>query len=179
MGARGPKPPSSISVLPTPRQQRPMPLRGMSEKSRAVWMKIINAYPVDFFKPQHLGLLRMYCEADALAKIAQHEAGKVNFTDHNPKSLVNKPSHWLNIKSQAVSESMSLATKLGITKNNTTAARGEKGSNPKPKSKLMRAILQKNMKLQVIEDKQKQILQICIWKCVCACERGWGQSVAV
>ena len=28
-----------------------------------------------------------------------------------------------------------LAVKLGITKNNTTAAKGQGGSNPKPKSK--------------------------------------------
>ena len=135
MGERGPQPESKIKSLPDPRVRRPMPLRGMSEKGRAVWMKIINAYPIDFFKPQHLGLLRMYCEADALAKIAQHEARKVNFTDSNPKSLVNKPSHWLNIKSQAVSEAISLATKLGITKNNTTVARGQKGNETKPKSK--------------------------------------------
>ncbi len=37
MGKRGPKVKSNIAALPAPRQQRPMPLRGMSEKGRAVW----------------------------------------------------------------------------------------------------------------------------------------------
>lgn len=135
MGKRGPKSPSNIKALPTPRQRRPMPLRGMSKAPRSVWMKTINAYPIDYFKPQHLGMLRMYCEAEALSNHAEKEAKKVNYTDYNSRTLVTKPSHWCNIKAQAVGQALSLATKLGITKNNTTAARGQKGSNQKPKSK--------------------------------------------
>ena len=137
MGDRGSQPETNIKALPAPRQQRPMPARGMGEGARYVWMKTVNAYPADFFKPQHLGLLRMYCEADALAKHAQNEARKVNFTDTNPKTLINKPSHWVNIKSQAVSEALALSTKLGLNKNSTIAGRTKDGGgkNEQPKSK--------------------------------------------
>lgn len=137
MGARGPQPDSNIKALPAPRQQRPMPLRGMSEKSRAVWMKIINAYPVDHFKPQHLGLLRMYCEADALNKIAEKEARKVNYSHTNTKTLVTKESHWVGIMDKMAGRAQSLATKLGLNKNSTMAGRSKDGAgeNQKPKSK--------------------------------------------
>lgn len=56
-------------------------------------------------------------------------------TGTNQKSGVNKESHWVGIADKMRSAAQSLATKLGITKNNTTAARGEKGNDVKPESK--------------------------------------------
>lgn len=135
MGARGPKPPSNISVLNPPKPQWPSPPVGMIRPARTVWKTTVKAYPHDFFKPQHFALLRMYCESVALNKLALKEAMMVNYTNVNPKSMVEKESHWVGIADKMRSAAQSLATKLGITKNNTTAAKGQKGSNPKPKSK--------------------------------------------
>lgn len=134
MGTRGPKPESNIKALPTPKQW-PSPPVGMTRAAGTVWKTTTKAYPYDFFKPQHFALLRMYCEASALNKTALHEAMKVNYTDTNAKSGVTKESHWVGIADKMAGRAQSLATKLGITKNNTTAARGEKGNDVKPESK--------------------------------------------
>ena len=135
MGARGPKPESNIKVLPGPKKQWPSPVVGMTVPAQTVWKTTVKAYPFDFFKPQHFALLRMYCEAAALNKKSLHEAMMANYTDTNPKSGVTKESHWVGIADKMAGRAQSLATKLGITKNNTMAARGEKGSSQKPKSK--------------------------------------------
>jgi phage terminase small subunit len=137
MGDRGPKPPSKIKTLPGAEKQWPSPPVGMTRPARTVWKRTVKAYKFDFFKPQHFDLLRMYCESVALNKIAIHEGMKVNFTDHNPKSLVNKESHWVGIADKMRSASQSLATKLGLNKNSTIAGRSKDGAgeNEKPKSK--------------------------------------------
>lgn len=135
MGARGPKPPSNIKVLDAPKLQWPSPPVGMTRPAQTIWKTTVNAYPHDFFKPQHFALLRMYCEAAALNKIALKNAMMANYTDTNPKSGVTKESHWVGIADKMAGRAQGLAVKLGITKNNTMAAKGQTGSSPKPKSK--------------------------------------------
>ena len=134
MGERGKQPETNIKLLVTPKQW-PSPPVGMTRAAQTIWKTTTKAYSYDFFKPQHYALLRMYCEAAALNKKALHEAMMANYTDKNPRSGVTKESHWVGIADKMAGRAQSLATKLGITKNNTTVARGEKGNDVKPKSK--------------------------------------------
>jgi len=66
MGDRGPHAKTNIRVLAPVKKRRPNPKPGMSPKARTIWLKIVRAYPPDHFKPQHTGMLRAYCEAEAL-----------------------------------------------------------------------------------------------------------------
>ena len=134
MGARGPKPETDIHVLPAPVNKRKSPMPGMTPAARTIWTRIVKAYPVDHFKPQHYGMLRAYCEEEATRDEATNELkkGKVS---KNTKTGVEKQSPWVGIKNNANSAMCQIGTKLGITVNNTTAAKGQKGQGSKPKSK--------------------------------------------
>ena len=134
MGKRGPKPKGKFKVVNPSVPKRLRPSVGMHPKARFIWKTIVNAYPVDHFKPQHRELLRMYCCACVLHKKAEHEV-EVSGEIIEQKNGVIKENPYINIAFKASASATSLATKLGITKNNTTAARGVKGSVPKPKSK--------------------------------------------
>jgi len=76
----------------------------------------------------------MYCCACVLHKKAEHEV-EVSGEIIQQKNGVVKENPYINIAFKSQASATALATKLGITVNNTTAARGVKGSVPKPKSK--------------------------------------------
>ena len=134
MGDRGPDPNPNMHVLPAPKNKRKSPMPGMTKPARVIWTRIVKAYPVDHFKPQHYGMLRAYCEEEATRDEATNELkkGKVS---KNTKTGVEKQSPWVGIKNNANSAMCQIGTKLGITVNNTTAAKGQKGNSSKPKSK--------------------------------------------
>jgi len=135
MGERGPKPKEPKLKVVKPRNpQRPSPPKGMNAKARAVWTKVVNAYPVDHFKPQHSDLLRMYCGSCVMHKEAEAEIFKKGsvITQNNG---ITKANPYVDVAFKAEASATRLATKLGITVNNTTVNRGIKGSVTKPKSK--------------------------------------------
>ena len=135
MGARGPKPPTDIHVLPAPVNKRKSPMPGMTKPACRIWTRIVKAYSPDHFKPQHYDLLRAYCENAALRNLADNEAQKAKYVSKNPKTGVEKQTPWIGIKNNAENLMSQLATKLQITVNSTTAAKGQKGQGSKPKSK--------------------------------------------
>ena len=134
MGDRGPQPESNIKAVKPPNPTRPKPVKGMHPKARSVWIRVVKAYPVDHFRPQHYDLLRMYCGACVLQKKAEHEV-EVSGEIIEQKNGVIKENPYINIAFKAQASATALATKLGITVNNTTVNRGIKGSVSKPKSK--------------------------------------------
>jgi len=134
MGARGRKEKSNIKVLSPVNVQRPSPPKGMTAKARSIWFRIVNSYPVDYFKPQHFDLLRMYCGACVLQKESEAEIFKKG-SIITQKNGVTKENPHVNIALKAESSATRLATKLGITVNNTTVNRGMKGISARPKSK--------------------------------------------
>jgi P27 family predicted phage terminase small subunit len=134
MGKRGPKPKTNIKVLKPIIPKRLRPPKGLSSKARHVWKTVVNAYPVGHFRPQHRELLRMYCTACVLQKKADHEV-EVSGEIIEQKNGVIKENPYINIAFKAQASATALATKLGITVNNTTVNRGIKGSVSKPKSK--------------------------------------------
>ena len=139
MGDRGPKS-TRAKLRPVKPQnpKRPNPVPGMGQKDRTVWKRVVKAYPVDHFKPQHYDLLRMYCFACVLHKRAVREVEITGDIIEQANGVI-KENPYINIAIKAESSSVRLATKLGITVNNTTVNRGIKGSVSKPKSKRARA----------------------------------------
>ena len=134
MGERGRKEKSNIKVLNPLKIQRPSPPKGMTAKSRSIWFRVVESYPADHFKPQHFDLLRMYCGSCVLHKEAEADVFKKGSVI-TQKNGVTKENPSVNIAVKFESSATRLATKLGITKNNTTVARGQSGNNIKPKSK--------------------------------------------
>ena len=124
MGKRGPQT-NKIAALEKTIKQRPVPVVGMHETARVVWKRIVNVYPPDHFKPQHFDLLRMYCESAAINKIALKKYIDSEYED----------AKWLRVADKMAGRCQGLAVKLGITRNNTLAARGQAGESTKPKSK--------------------------------------------
>jgi hypothetical protein len=85
MGNRGPKP-SGLTILPKPQNKRKSPMPGMTKPARTIWIRTVAAYAPDHFKPQHYGMLRAYCEAEALRDIATRESAKVTIYLYKPKN---------------------------------------------------------------------------------------------
>jgi len=134
LGDRGPQPKSNIRVLDPVKIRRPNPKPGMSSKARTIWMKIVKSYPPDHFKPQHTGMLRAYCEAEAMHDRAVASIIKSGDIIKQPNGVV-KENPYINIEIKATNVMSQLGTKLGITVNNTTVNRGIKGESTRPKSK--------------------------------------------
>jgi len=133
MGERGPKS-ANMKILPPVKIRRPKPVKGMQPKDRAIWKRVVDVYPPDHFKPQHYDLLRMYCSTCVMQEKAEYEIGKTGEIIEQKNGVI-KENPYINIENKAKQAAMALATKLGITVNNTTVNRGKGGSATKPKSK--------------------------------------------
>jgi len=133
MGDRGPKP-TGLRILPAPTSKRKSPMPGMTKPACVIWTRIVGSYHPDHFKPQHYGMLRAYCEAEALHDRAIKKADK-NPVVTNLKTGIEKESPWVGIRIKCLSAMAQLGTKLGITVNATTVAKGVAGESSKPKSK--------------------------------------------
>ena len=105
MGKRGPGS-SKVTILETPNIKRPLPIKGMSPASRIVWKRLASAYPADYFKPQHYGQLRMYCESEQINKFARAKAALDGYS--NP--------YWLNLADKMAGRCQGLAVKLNLTR---------------------------------------------------------------
>lgn len=134
MGKRGPGSKKPLSIITPSAKRRPNPQPGMSKKARTIWLRIVKAYPPDHFKPQHRGMLRVYCEAEALFNRAVHEVAKIGDVIEQANGVI-KENPYINISIKAANVMSQHGTKLGITVNATTATRGESGSMSAPKSK--------------------------------------------
>jgi len=133
MGTRGPKS-KGLTVLPKPTNKRKSPIPGMTKAARTIWIRIVGAYAPDHFKPQHYGMLRAYCEAEALhnrAILGILEGGDLI----EQKNGVIKENPYIGMEIKSLSAMAQLGTKLGITYNATTVSKGDAGKNSKPKSK--------------------------------------------
>jgi hypothetical protein len=90
-----------------------------------VWLRVVKSYPPDFFKPQHFDLLRMYCEAAAINKIALRKYVESDYED----------ARHIRVADKMAGRCQGLAVKLGINVNNRLAHRGQAGQAPEPKNK--------------------------------------------
>jgi len=134
MGDRGPDPKPNMHVLPAPVNKRKSPMPGMTKEARGIWTKVMGDYSPDHFLPQHYGILRAYCEAEAAHNRAIKgvlEGGDIIKQDNG----VVKENPYVNMEIKFANLMSQLGTKLGITKNATTVAKGDAGKVRKPKSK--------------------------------------------
>ena len=134
MGDRGPRSGTKLSTINPPEKRRPNPQPGMTKAARIIWLRIVKAYPPDHFRPQHLGMLRAYCEAEDMHNRAVKSIAKSGDLIKQANGVV-KENPYIGIAIKAANIMSQLGTKLGITKNNTLAARGQAGESTKPKSK--------------------------------------------
>ena len=104
----------------------PKPVVGMHETARTVWVRIVKAYPPDHFKPQHLDLLRMFCESAAINKIVMKKYVDGGYED----------ASLLRVADKMAARCQGLSVKLGINVNNRMAHRGQKGEATRKKSKI-------------------------------------------
>ena len=116
---------SKLATVDKKKLKPPYPVVGMHETARTVWMRVVKAYPPDFFKPQHFDLLRMYCESAAVNKIAMRKYVESDYED----------AKYLRIADKMAGRCQGLAVKLGINVNNRMAHRGQTGKAPEPKNK--------------------------------------------
>ena len=134
MGDRGPDPAPKMHVLPAPKNKRKSPMPGMTKPARVIWTRVMKAYDVDHFKPQHYDVLKAYCEAVALhdrAIMAIKKSGDLI----KQKNGVVKENPYINIEIKSSNVMSQLGTKLGVTYNATTVSKGDTGNNSKPTSK--------------------------------------------
>jgi len=135
MGDRGPNSQNkNMHVLPAPKNKRKSPMPGMTKPAMVIWTRTIKAYPADHFKPQHYGILRAYCEAEALHNRAIMAIAKGDDVVKQANG-VEKENPYIGIEVKSGNLMSQLGTKLGITYNATTVSRGDTGQNSKPKSK--------------------------------------------
>jgi len=109
-------------------------MQGMSSKAKVIWSRVVKAYKAEHFKPQHYGMLRAYCEAEAM----HNRAIKAIQTSGDLIKQANgvvKENPYIGIEIKSANVMSQLGTKLGITVNATTVTRGESGESSKPKSK--------------------------------------------
>ena len=123
MGKRGPQARGTMRPVDIQPKQKPRPLPGMTAPARAVWKRVVDAHPAEFFKPQHLDQLRAYCEAAALHKQATSEIAKQGAVITQRNGVV-KANPWCTIQTTAAQTMASMGTKLGIN-NNSTRKSGE------------------------------------------------------
>ena len=134
MGKRGTKPGNKLTVLDKPKIKRPPAIAGMSKEAQKVWRRIVNAYPPDFFKPQHFGMLRAYCETECSYYQVIEGIAKEGVVIAQPNGVIKR--HPFCAERDALAATMaSLGTKLQITKKATLVSRGQSGNKPEKKSK--------------------------------------------
>ena len=68
MGARGPRASSALAVVTPIQDHRPSVPEGMPEAQAAVWRAIVNRLPYDWFRAEHLELLKAYVQHCAIAQ---------------------------------------------------------------------------------------------------------------
>ena len=138
MGKRGPKTEDSkLYVLSHSPRVRPEPMECMTDKAKDVWVRIVDAYPPEHFKPQHYDLLRAFCEASAIHEklISDLEKENVVIKQEGRYSTVYKENPIIATMDKMAARMQGLSVKLQISVNANNASRGKAGEPEKPKSK--------------------------------------------
>jgi P27 family predicted phage terminase small subunit len=121
MGLRGPKPELTKSVPDIVGYERPKAFQAMSGAAKAVWKRIVDDLPANFFDYHELDQLRAYCELAALNATAAGELKKrgaspvVTVTTRHGDQLARNP--WFDIMKETASKLAQLGTKLRLNKN--------------------------------------------------------------
>lgn len=102
------------------------PPRGMTPAARQIWVEIMEHTPPDRFTRADLEMLRAYCEAAALHKLATREIKRQGPVVH--VNGASKENPYVAVQHRCIGQMAQLATKLWRTK-------PTKNESMKPKSK--------------------------------------------
>jgi P27 family predicted phage terminase small subunit len=136
MGKRGPNQRTSSQVVEINqyRKERPKPLPDMNARARAMWKRIVDSLPPDFFAAADLPLLREYCEAYDRSVEAQKAISKDG--DYVIGAYGGLKAHpAIAVKTAATGVMVQLGTKLCLVRSARRGKGKDTEGTTKPKSK--------------------------------------------
>ena len=117
MGARGRDSLASLSVAAenvSALPKRPDPWPGLNEREAELWVEIVNAQSIDWFRAGDMPILAAYCRAIALHEQASSEAAGQPLTVLG-SSGVPVVNPILKVQDMAAKQIASLAVKLRLS----------------------------------------------------------------
>lgn len=128
MGQRGKKNALEASVVPINGVDRPAPPTTLTDEQQAVWLKVVDALPADWFRPESVEVLVQYCRhavtARRVAELIKQIESEVDFD-------VEKYDRLLKMQEREGRALSSLATRLRITPQATRDSKSKKPSQVK------------------------------------------------
>jgi phage terminase small subunit len=128
MGERGRKNALEASVVPINGLDRPKPPSTLTDEQQAIWLKVVDALPADWFRPEAIEVLVMYCRhavtARRVADLIKRMEAEVDFD-------VAEYDRLLKMQEREGRALSSLATRLRITPQATRDSKSKKPSQVK------------------------------------------------
>ena len=128
MGERGRKNALEASVVPIHGLDRPKPPSTLTDEQQAIWVKVVDALPADWFRPEAIEVLVMYCRhavtARRVADLIKRMEAEVDFD-------VAEYDRLLKMQEREGRALSSLATRLRITPQATRDSKSKKPSQVK------------------------------------------------
>jgi len=128
MGERGRKNALEASVVPINGLDRPKPPSTLTDEQQAIWVKVVDALPADWFRPEAIEVLVMYCRhavtARRVADLIKRMEAEVDFD-------VAEYDRLLKMQEREGRALSSLATRLRITPQATRDSKSKKPSQVK------------------------------------------------
>ncbi len=139
MGARGPQPDNTLSIVEPRQKERPKAFSKMSGAAKAVWTRIVEDFPLGHFLDHELDQLRAYCEAAAMnadAITTRNRRIPKNAAPEIAAALLAEKTEALKTFRTTSYVMASLGTKLRLNKNSKLTNRDAGKLEPgKPKSR--------------------------------------------
>ena len=130
MKQRGRKSVASIPVAnqSVVRAERLQPPEELEVEARAVWMEVVNALPADWFRPEAIEVLVMYCRH---AVTARRVADLIKRLEAQDEFDVQEYDRLLKMQEREGRALSSLATRLRITPQATRDSKSKKPNQVK------------------------------------------------
>jgi phage terminase small subunit len=128
MGERGRKNALEASVVPINGLDRPKPPSTLTDEQSVIWVKVVDALPADWFRPEAAEVLAQYCRhaitAKRVADLIKRMESEVEFDVQDYDRLLKMQER----EGRALS---SLATRLRITPQATRDSKSKKPNQVK------------------------------------------------
>ena len=128
MGQRGKKNALEASVVPINGFDRPKPPSTMTDEQQAVWVKVVDALPADWFRPEAIEVLVQYCRH---AVAARRVADLIKRMEAEVEFDVAEYDRLLKMQEREGRALSSLATRLRITPQATRDSKSKKPTQVK------------------------------------------------
>lgn len=128
MGERGRKSALEASVVPINGFDRPKPPSTLTDEQSAIWAKVVDALPADWFRPEAIEVLVMYCRH---AVTARRVADLIKRLEAQDEFDVQEYDRLLKMQEREGRALSSLATRLRITPQATRDSKSKKPNQVK------------------------------------------------